>query len=532
MPTTDAALRARIRQQAVVAELGRRALAGDDPAELAQFGLEAATTALGASLGKVMEIKGDVAILRAGVGWTNADVEVAEAPAASGSQVRFVADARKPVLINDLRSERRFIPDPLLMSHGAVSGISVAIQGDHGPWGIFGVHDVRQRSFTKDDMHFVHSVANVLSDALARRNFENRLRASEARARAVLDTTVDAIVTIDARGRILSFNRAAEGLFGYRSEEVVGENVSVLMPEPYHSEHDDYIQNYRETGHRKIIGIGREVTARRKDGTTFPIDLAVSEVDLGGSTIFTGIIRDISERRRLEQEVLRISDDERRRIGHDLHDGLGQQLTGIGLISKSLARTLTKEGHTAAPTASEITRMIREADEQARQLARGLVPVELGAEGLSAALARLCKNATSLFDMECIFEQEVDSNVLLRDPDVATHLYRIAQEALSNSVRHGRAATVWISLIAHDDRLRMRVEDDGSGIEPGMLDFSLQHDGSAGMGMRIMHYRARIIGGSVDIRPGAEGGTVVTCSIPPSSDSPAFRGTTAKTTKA
>lgn len=517
----DRALQARVRQQAIVADLGRRALAGGGLDELLQYATSATMEALGASLAKVVECTGEQGILRVGAGRLR-DAKPGPLPAGATSQLGFVTAARQPVLIDDLRTETRFTPDPMLRQHGAISGISVAIAGSGEAWGVFGVHDVRRRSFDADDVYFVHSVANVLADAIGQRRAAEALQESEARSRAVLDTTVDAIITIDERGHILSFNRAAERIFGFVAEEVRGKNVSVLMPEPYHSEHDGYIASYRETGRRKIIGIGREVTGQRKDGTTFPMDLAVSEVEINGKTTFTGIVRDISERRRLELEVLRISDEERRRIGQDLHDGLGQQLTGIGLIARSLTRNLAKAGSPAAETADEITTLIHDADEQARRLARGLVPVELGVDGLPAALHRLAANATHLFGIECVFEPGIESYELLHSPEQASHLYRIAQEALRNAVRHGQAERVVITLTAGSERLRLRILDDGTGIPDGVM--AAGHDGTSGMGLNIMNYRARIIGGSLDVRSGPDGGTVVTCTLPPSSDASAIRG--------
>lgn len=130
---------------------------------------------------------------------------------------------------------------------------------------------------------------------------EQALRDSEARMKAIVETAVDGIITIDERGLIETVNPAAERLFGYAADELVGKNVHILMPEPYHSEHDGYLEHYQQTAERRIIGIGREVVGRRKDGSTFPMDLAVSEVQLGERRIFTGIVRDVTQRKQAEE---------------------------------------------------------------------------------------------------------------------------------------------------------------------------------------------------------------------------------------
>ncbi len=333
---------------------------------------------------------------------------------------------------------------------------------------------------------------------------QQALEESEERTRAILDTTVDGIITIDERGLIDTFNAAAERIFGYAASEVIGQNIKVLMPGPYKEEHDSYIQNYLETGHKKIIGNGREVVGQRKDGSIFPMDLAVSELQLPTRRIFTGIIRDVSARRSLEQEILRISDQERRRIGQDLHDGLGQMLTGIGLISKNLARSLEEQDHAGADEVAEVTELIKEADQHARILARGLIPVDLEASGLAAALRRLTLNAERLFGIRCSFEEV--GEVLIDDNSVATHLYRIAQESVSNAVKHGRARQVRI-LLAAGRQIRLRIHDDGVGF-PEKID-----EERRGMGVRIMHYRARVIGATLDIADGLDGGTTITCTL-------------------
>lgn len=341
----------------------------------------------------------------------------------------------------------------------------------------------------------------------AGQHVEEALEESRARTQAILETTVDGIITIDEGGTIETFNAAAERIFAYQAEEVVGRNVHVLMPSPYAEEHDGYMHRYLDTGRRHIIGIGREVEGLRKDGTTFPLELAVSEVFASfGRRIFTGIVRDISERRRLEQEILRIGDQERRRIGQDLHDGLGQMLTGIGLISQSLARKMRGNGQAEATDVEEITSLIKEADQYARGLARSLVPVDVEARGLVSALRRMTRNAERLFRISCSFVEEGDA--LIHDESCALHLYRIAQEAVSNAVKHGHATAVTVGLSGDREHIRLWIQDDGSGFP----DDWQEHQG---LGVRTMAYRARIIGAGLDIAvpPDSDRGTRITCSL-------------------
>jgi len=505
--TPRASARRQGREQAVVAEIGRRALAGTAVNVLMAFTVRAVTRALGVSYGTVLQHRPDRDLfeLQAGVGWRPGAVGTVRVEGGTHSQAGYTLAANEPVVVEDAEAEERFEVPPLLAMHGIESGMSVVIPSTPDPYGVLGVHADTPRSFSTEDAYFLQSVANVLAGAVERTETEQALRESEAKARAILETTVDGIITIDADGVIESFNAAAEDIFGYEAEEVLGKNVTVLMPSPYREEHDEYLRSYHETGRRKIVGIGREVTGLRKDGSTFPMDLAVSEVELGDRTLFTGVVRDISERRRLEQEILNISEQERRRIGQDLHDGLGQMLTGIGLLSQDLARQLEAEGHERADDMAEITDLVKEADQYARDLSRGLTPVDLEAGGLRDALRRLSQNAERMFEVGCTFE-EVGTG-LVHNSTAATHLYRISQESLSNAVRHGEAEHVKITLAVGGEQIRLRVRDDGTGFEPKAMD-------KAGMGVRIMNYRARIIGGTLEVSSTPGDGAVVTCTVP------------------
>jgi PAS domain S-box-containing protein len=338
-----------------------------------------------------------------------------------------------------------------------------------------------------------------------RRQAASALRDSAERLRAILETAVEGIITIDERGFIESFNRAAERIFGYQAKEVIGRNVSVLMPSPHREQHDSYLGNYLHTGHAKIIGIGREIVARRKNGTVFPMDLSVSEVRLADRRLFTGFIRDITERKRLEKEILDISEREQRRIGQDLHDGLCQHLAGIELMSQVLEQKLARRSKAAAARVGDIAKNVREAISHTRLLARGLSPVTLESEGLMSALQELALNTQKIFGVAC--KLDCAPPVPVSDFAAATHLFRLAQEAVSNAIKHGRAGRILIQLKAERGRVILSVIDNGTG-------FPAQIPKSKGMGLRIMQSRVGMIGGTLSIERNASGGARVTVTAP------------------
>jgi two-component system sensor kinase FixL len=325
-------------------------------------------------------------------------------------------------------------------------------------------------------------------------------RETAERLRAILQTAVEGIITIDERGIIESLNPAAERIFGYSAAELIGRNVSVLMPAPYRQEHDTYLANYRRTGHARIIGIGREVVGQRKNGSVFPMDLSVSEIQLHNRRLFTGFVRDITERKRLELEILEISNRERRRLGQDLHDGLGQELAGIQLMAEVLEQNLKKSKRDAVQ-AGKIAEHVRQAITHTRMLARGLSPVELEANGLMSALQELTRHTEALFQISCRFE--CASPVLVRDNAAATHLFRIAQESVNNAVKHSGASHITVELRLDGQSGHLRIRDDGAGFRQPAPDHS-------GIGLRIMKYRADVIGAAFEIKNAPGGGTLVT----------------------
>lgn len=198
------------------------------------------------------------------------------------------------------------------------------------------------------------------------RNGNGRSHAAGGQLQAILDTAIEGIIVIDEHGVITTFNRAAAKMFGYDLDEVLGCNVSMLMPHSTGGEHDQFIAGYLQTGQAKIIGNGREVVGLRKDGSTFPIELAVSEVSHDGRRSFTGIVRDISNRKRLEKAILDVSEREQRRIGKELHDGLCQELAGIAFLVKTMHHQLQAGEEVTEQAAADVAALLQQSVKHAR----------------------------------------------------------------------------------------------------------------------------------------------------------------------
>jgi signal transduction histidine kinase len=206
----------------------------------------------------------------------------------------------------------------------------------------------------------------------------------------------------------------------------------------------------------------------------------------------------------LEREIINISEREQQRIGRDLHDGVCQYLAAIGFTAAMLNRDLERESSIRAETAGEIANLLQDAAKRTHDLARGLSPVDRDEGGLESALDELASSTLKLVGISCSFI--CLGPVQLRENTRAVHLFRIAQEALSNATKHGRAKAVVIALEGSDEALSLRVSDDGIGFDPARCN-------GRGMGLSIMRYRARMLGGTLEIQSNSPTGTVVACTI-------------------
>ena len=215
---------------------------------------------------------------------------------------------------------------------------------------------------------------------------------------------------------------------------------------------------------------------------------------------------EIHERSRLQGELLEIAEAEQRSIGHDLHDSLGQHLTAAALAGKVLAKKLANKSAVEPAMADHVVAMVEEAIELTRNLARTLHPIELGVDGLVEALQNLAANLSKAFNVSCRLQHS--GAVVLNDPKAGIHLYRIAQEAASNAIRHGRARNIVISLDATSKSIMLAVTDDGAGLPADART-------KKGMGLRIMDYRAGMIGATFDIQNLPSGGARAVCVLHP-----------------
>ena len=364
---------------------------------------------------------------------------------------------------------------------------------------------------------------SIYRDISQRKRAETALCEREQWLSAILATAFNPIVTTDRLGVITSANRATERLFGYGKDELVGQNLGILMPSLFRDRDGDFT-HYLDHGPTPTIGIGREAVALRKDGSAFPIDLAVSTVDQYG---FTAIIRDLSEYKELQKHVIEVAASEQQRIGQELHDGTGQELTGLALFATTLVDALTRAQLTESASAAlrllseedfsrvqkiagRLSRGLADACRHVQELSHGIMPVQIDAGGLQSALDDLAAVTSALPNVTCRFL--CADTIVVANNTTASHLYRIAQEAVNNALRHGRADQIVIALLGNDSKVTLEIRDNGIGFDPAVR----HRSGPAGngMGLRIMDYRAGMIGGVLNLERLPDGGMVVRCTVP------------------
>lgn len=309
---------------------------------------------------------------------------------------------------------------------------------------------------------------------------QGNLKDAESRLRSVVDNVLDGLITINSHGIVQTFNPAAEHIFGYTASEVIGQNVKFLMPEPFHSQHDGYITSYLLTGVAKIIGSGREVVGQRKDGLTFPMDLAVSEFQQGDDRFFIGIVRDITTRKQAELQLLRKTEELARSnldleqfayvASHDLQEPLRAVAGCVQVLQRRYKDSLDERaGELILHTVDGVSRMqvlINDLLEYSRISTRGkpLEQLDCG-DILNRALANL---ASSVRESGATVTHESLPTVWADH----TQLTQLFQNLLGNAIKFKSAEppVIHVSAQRRDDHWVVSVKDNGIGIQPEYFD--------------------------------------------------------------
>ena len=333
--------------------------------------------------------------------------------------------------------------------------------------------------------------------------------ALEERYRELFENATDVLYTHDRHGRITSINQTGERLLGRSRRELIGRNILELVAPDQRASAQQWLSRLLKGA--TMSDVEWDVTAASGERIKLEISARLIKPD-GHEVEVEGIARDITERKRLEREILEISNREQRRIGHDLHDGVCQQLAGIAFLTSTLAEELADEGAGSSAQAEKISGMINEVIDQTRGVARGLFPVRLDEKGLVAALDEFAANASEAFKIRCSFT--VEGPPLAVENEIALHLYYIVLEAVANAAKHSGGASVDISLQPAGDRWLLSVRDTGCG-------FSQPVTNQDGMGLRILRYRARVIGATLTLQSQPGSGTTVSCLfLPVSGEAP------------
>ncbi len=371
----------------------------------------------------------------------------------------------------------------------------------------------------------VLGVVITFVDLTERLLLEKSLKQSKDHLEAIVDSAVDAILTVDDQGVIARLNPATERLFGYPREQMLNKPVVSFLTKCAGE------QPHQASAIQKLpmpeFGTGKylELKAKRLGSSDFDAELTVSRID--HLPLFIVVIRDVTQRKQLEKKILEIASDEQRRIGQELHDGTQQELTGLSLIAgtikeffKNRAELVAQDRQQLTIDDAELSRLVdtteklvqglNDANRHVQALSHGIMPVQIDVKGLHSALTELANETTVEDRVDCKFvhsgKLEIDSN------NVATHLYRIAQEAINNAQRHGAAKNIRVSLSADQHRVMLEITDDGCGMDAALMRVNGKRN--HGAGLQIMAYRANVIGGMLTVVAGKLKGTTVRCTIP------------------
>jgi PAS domain S-box-containing protein len=413
----------------------------------------------------------------------------------------------EPAWIQDMADDEQFPRAKAMAESGVRAAMCFPVRSNRG---VVGAIEFFTEEWQEPDgrlLECMDSLGSQIGQFVERRRSDAAVRHSEARMRAMLAAALDCVIIIDAQGRVLEFNAAAERTFGYTSGEVAGrEMADLIVPPSLRERHRRGLARYLETEQARVLDRRIEITGMRADASEFPAELTITRIDVDDAVLFTGYVRDITDRKRADAElrasrarIVEAADAERRRIERNLHDGAQQSLLGLALDLR-LARKALGDGDgdgEATALLDEALEDLAEATKELRDLARGIHPSVLADHGLKAAFAMLAERAAIPVEIDAVPDERFE-------PSVEATAYYVAAEALTNVARYAEATGAWLEARTSGGRLTVAVVDDGrGGAEPG-----------AGTGLRGLEDRVAALGGELAVVSPPGGGTTVTARIP------------------
>jgi PAS domain S-box-containing protein len=404
----------------------------------------------------------------------------------------------------DVQDEVNFPRAPAARRAGLRAAFCFPLRSARGVLGVVEFFTGEARELDSELLATMAMLGDQIGQAIERRRDAEHLRAARTRHQAMLDAALDAVITIDDQGRVLEFNPAAERTFGYSADEALGRDMAeLIVPPELRRRHRDGLARYLETRVPSILDRRIELTGMRADGSTFPVELAITRIDVPGQAGFAGSIRDITDRREAEEElrasrarIVEAADTARRRLERDLHDGAQQRLVKLGLDLRMARARIDADPMQAAEFLDAAVESLADATAELRELARGIHPVVLTEGGLRPALQALVERSSIPAKLTAVPEGRFAA------PVEAAAYFAVA-EALTNAARHSEASSVKVSASHENGALRVVVSDDGRGAADLL-----------GAGLRGIADRAAAVDGTLSVRSPAGRGTVVRVEIP------------------
>jgi len=500
---TEVELRTRAEQQAAVAELGLRAITVGGLSELLDDAVRTLVRILGVDLVKLalLDADSDDLMLTAGSGWVAGAVGRVRCNAGPGTLAGVSLERDEPVVFADVHDDHRFRPDQLLLDHDVVSGIHVTIRGRVRPVGLIGVYTRTRRSFTEDDVHVVQAIANVVASGVLRDAHERRLR-------SFLDAAPDATLVVDPAGRIVSANAQCEVLFGYPRDELQRLSVDALVPDGARARHAGYRRAFGKEGRARAMGEGIELVARRRDGTTVPVDIMLRPFDTDEGPFVVAAVRDITDRRRNEsaREAFLHA------VSHELRTPLTAVLGFSSLLTDHFAHDMGEESRELvariAASAGKLDRLLTDLLDLDR-LGRGV----LEAQRRPAELLPLVRHAAESVQLDGrSLVVSVEPEDLVAEVDAA-QVERIVENLVVNAARHTPGGSrIEVRVTPSANGVLVQVDDDGPGVPREIRDAIFEpfrrKEGTAspgtGIGLSLVARFAELHGGRawVEDRPG------------------------------